>query len=85
MLDRLTLTLLTMHATLRAAPGRLRAELRAVDREAGDVPGWVLVTVMSATLIVGILVFAGPALESAFNGSVNNVKNAPAGTTPAGG
>ena len=81
MLDRLTLTLLTMRLTLRVASTRLADDLRSRDGEAGDVPGWVLVTVMSATLIVAILLFAGPALQDAFTGSVNNVKNAPAGTS----
>lgn len=31
--------------------------------ERGDVPGWVLITVMTAALVAGLLAIAGPALN----------------------
>ncbi len=32
--------------------------------ERGDVPGWVLITVMTAALVAGLLAIAGPELNS---------------------
>lgn len=43
------------------------------DRERGDVPGWVLVTLMSALLVAGIYAVAGPALVKMFNEAVGKV------------
>ena len=31
--------------------------------ERGDVPGWVLITVMTAALVAGLLAIAGPELN----------------------
>ena len=42
-----------------------QAELRVPD-ERGDVPGWVLVTLMTAGLVVLIWAVAGPALTALF-------------------
>lgn len=35
---------------------------QVIDDERGDVPGWVLITLMTATLVMIIWAFAGPAL-----------------------
>ena len=40
---------------------------------AGDVPGWVLVTVMTAALVVALMAVAGPKLTSAFNRAISSV------------
>jgi hypothetical protein len=39
----------------------------------GDVPGWVLITIMTAGLVVAIWALAGPALETVFDQAVNRV------------
>jgi len=39
----------------------------------GDVPGWVLVTLMTAGLVVLLWAVAGPALKTIFNNAVNKV------------
>jgi hypothetical protein len=39
----------------------------------GDVPGWVLVTLMSAGLVVLLWAIAGPALRTIFNNAVSKV------------
>ncbi len=45
-----------------------------VDRdEAGDVPGWVMITLMTAALVVVIWAVAGPALTDLFNNAINRV------------
>ncbi len=41
-----------------------RRSWRAGTRsERGDVPGWVLITVMTAALVAGLLAIAGPELN----------------------
>ena len=41
--------------------------------ERGDVPGWVLVTLMTAGLVVAIWALAGPLLEAAFSQAIASV------------
>lgn len=49
-----------------AAPERLR-------RDRGDVPGWVLITVMTAGLVSTLWVFAGNALLDLFKSAISSV------------
>ncbi|WP_036969495.1 hypothetical protein [Promicromonospora kroppenstedtii] len=41
--------------------------------ERGDVPGWVLVTLMTAGLVVALWAVAGPLLEGAFRQAISSV------------
>ncbi len=43
------------------------------DQERGDVPGWVMITLMSAVLVAALLAIAGPALEGLFNQAIDQV------------
>lgn len=43
------------------------------DDERGDVPGWVLVTLMTAGLVVLIWAVAGPALSGLFEQAIERV------------
>ncbi|WP_231820470.1 hypothetical protein [Microbacterium resistens] len=43
------------------------------DPERGDVPGWVLITLMTAGLVVLIWAVAGPALTSLFEQAIGKV------------
>lgn len=43
------------------------------DDERGDVPGWVLVTLMTAGLVVVIWAVAGPALTALFEQAIQRV------------
>ena len=43
------------------------------DSERGDVPGWVMITLMSAVLVAALLAIAGPALEGLFNQAIDQV------------
>lgn len=49
----------------------LAADLAADER--GDVPGWVLITLMTAGLVVVIWALAGPALASLFEQAIERV------------
>ena len=53
---------------LRGSPCRRSAASRA-----GDVPGWVMITLMSAVLVAALLALAGPALEGLFNQAMDKV------------
>lgn len=58
-----------------AALKRRQTVLRPVGgNDRGDVPGWVLITLMSAVLVAGLLAIAGPALEQLFNQAMEQVK-----------
>ncbi len=46
---------------------------RFLAEERGDVPGWVLVTLMTAGLVVAIWLVAGPALINVFNTAMQRV------------
>jgi preprotein translocase subunit SecE len=41
--------------------------------EQGDVPGWVLITLMTAGLVVLIWAVAGPALQGVFDEALDRV------------
>ncbi|WP_314426634.1 hypothetical protein [uncultured Microbacterium sp.] len=43
------------------------------DDDTGDVPGWVLVTLMTAGLVVLIWAVAGPALSELFEQAIARV------------
>ena len=49
---------------------RIRREVRS-DR--GDVPGWVLITLMTAGLVAAIWAVAGPALIDLFESAIDSV------------
>lgn len=61
----------------RARPriGRVPRELREQrqHRERGDVPGWVLVTLMTAGLVIALWAIAGPALVDVFQTAIDRV------------
>jgi hypothetical protein len=58
----------------RALSDRMRAIAReAWDDDRGDVPGWVLITLMTAGLVVLIWALAGPALTEIFQQAIARV------------
>jgi hypothetical protein len=59
-----------MKTLLPAARTALRLDH---DAERGDVPGWVLVTMMTAGLVVLLWGVAGPALTGLFNQAISSV------------
>jgi hypothetical protein len=46
---------------------------RLVRSERGDVPGWVLITLMTAGLVIVIWGLAGPALSGVFQQAIARV------------
>ena len=55
---------------------RLLEIARALASERGDVPGWVLVTLMTAGLVVALWAVAGPALTQVFTDAIARVTGA---------
>lgn len=53
-----------------------RLNLRLFHSDRGDVPGWVMVTLMSAILVVAILVPFRDTVIPAIKGAINKVTNA---------
>lgn len=54
----------------------LRLYLRAsgADRERGDVPGWVMITLMTAAIVTVLWAVAQPALEGLLDDALSSVK-----------
>ena len=57
------------------APDR-RGERREERPDRGDVPGWVLITLMTAGLVVALWALAGEAFTSMFQDAMNKVRGA---------
>jgi Tfp pilus assembly protein PilX len=53
----------------------LRAQFArfADSDERGDVPGWVMITVMTAALVVALLAVAAPKLTDAFSRAISSI------------
>jgi hypothetical protein len=47
--------------------------MKSFTSEKGDVPGWVLITLMTAGLVIVLWSAAGPALSGLFNNSLSRV------------
>lgn len=59
--------------TSHMAPSNGEREVLVDHPDRGDVPGWVMLTLMSAVLVAGLLLIAQPALESLFNDAISRV------------
>ena len=64
--------LVLIHGLLSSPWLTLRRHARTQER--GDVPGWVLITVMTAGLVAGLWAIAGPALEGMLRQALNSVR-----------
>ena len=60
-----------VHAALDSVSRKVRDD--SSDR--GDVPGWVMVTVMSAILVVAILGVFEPQIKDAISSAIDSVSN----------
>ena len=53
---------------------RARTRLADGDAERGDVPGWVMITIMTAGIVTFIWGFADDALKDLFKNAIEGVK-----------
>ena len=63
-----------LYAFLLAALASLAARVKGEDPERGDVPGWVMVTVMTIGLAIAIFTFAEEPLKGLLSAAFNRVK-----------
>lgn len=65
---------MSTHTTSASRLLRLRDRLViALSSDRGDVPGWVLITMMTAGLVVAIWAIAAPALGTVFDQAITRV------------
>lgn len=60
-------------ASGRRTVGALTRRVADGPSDRGDVPGWVLVTLMTAGLVVTLWAIAGPALTQVFETAIQRV------------
>ena len=61
---------------LTAGLAAVAARVRGEDPERGDVPGWVMITVMTAALVLAILVPFREAIVTAVQNALQSVTGA---------
>ena len=61
------------YAFVTGALAALAARVRGDEPERGDVPGWVMITVMTAALVLAILVPFRTAIVAAVTEALNSV------------
>ena len=61
------------YAFLLTALAALAARVKGDDPERGDVPGWVMITVMTAALVLAILIPFRQAIVEAVNNALTSV------------
>lgn len=66
--------IITAQVRARHAVGKVVADRIAGPRDRGDVPGWVLVTIMTAGLVTALWAIAGPQLGDLFSDALSDVK-----------
>ena len=64
------------YAYVTAALAALTARVRGEDPERGDVPGWVMITVMTAALVLAILIPFREAIVNAVQNALQSVTSA---------
>jgi uncharacterized oligopeptide transporter (OPT) family protein len=62
----------TIRSVALAACTRVRVGLLRHDR--GDVPGWVMVTLMTAGIVAALWAFASDALQDLFSDALDSVR-----------
>jgi hypothetical protein len=62
--------LVSLYLVMHVLGDRLHA-LRSDDGERGDVPGWVLITLMTAGIVTALWVVAEPTLKNLLSNALN--------------
>ncbi|GAA2025384.1 hypothetical protein GCM10009740_13790 [Terrabacter terrae] len=66
--------IITVETRARAALADAVARHIGGPRDRGDVPGWVLITIMTAGLVTALWALAGPQLGQLFSDAISDVK-----------
>jgi hypothetical protein len=62
-----------MTTTLTRLATRLHLSLVRARGDRGDIPGWVMVTLMTAAIVAAVWALAEPALTRLFNDAIDDV------------
>jgi hypothetical protein len=65
---------ITRQTRARAALTSAMSQRIAGPRDRGDVPGWVLITIMTAGLVTALWAIAGPQFGQLFSDAISDVK-----------
>jgi len=71
--NRVEITAGVVLASILQWYGMCLARLPGPDRERGDVPGWVMITVMTAALVLAILIPFREAIVTAIQNALDSV------------
>lgn len=71
MTHRISLLMFSATLWVSNSAGTLARRVRREER--GDVPGWVMITLMSALLVAALIAIAGPRLTELFNQAIDRV------------
>jgi hypothetical protein len=63
--------LLPLYLALQVLGDRMHAARAGDNRERGDVPGWVLITLMTAGIVTALWVVAEPTLKNLLSNALN--------------
>ena len=76
MQKRYLLLLVKFQSKITVGYGNLKARVREfIADESGDVPGWVLVVLMTTGLVTAIWTVAQPRISSILRNSLDNMNN----------
>ena len=64
----------TSGTSFRVTADRMARRFLGGARDRGDVPGWVLITIMTAGLVTALWAIAGPQLGRLFSDAISSVK-----------
>jgi len=62
-----------MTTALTRLTARLTAAWAGEKKERGDIPGWVMVVLMTAAIVAAVWAIAQPALEGMFQDAIDDV------------
>lgn len=62
-----------MSTALTTLQNRLRRAFTSARDERGDIPGWVMVVLMTAAIVAAVWALAEPALTRLFNDAIDDV------------
>lgn len=62
-----------MSTSLTTLFTRLQSSWAGAKKERGDIPGWVMVVLMTAAIVAAVWAIAQPALEGMFRDAIDEV------------
>lgn len=78
-MSRLALMVYVLLGGLAVSREWFRDRWLAGQGERGDLPGWVMIAVMTAAIVVVLIPFAGAIIRDAFKSAVDSVTKTSAG------